>query len=355
MNTLQYLAILLSLATAAASTAHDDNNVIPDQRRHVRARKLQSNAETVQAAAAALVQNNNSQRGFDFVVAGFPKCGTTTLLQAFAAHEETDMALQEQCDIAAPLQPDARVHKMLDNTLSTLSSDPNVKRSFKCPTSLYSHKSISRLEEHSPASKLIVGMRHPVEMLQAFYNDRIAEIKERKLDHKIPTLEEVLERGDPWKGVSMQSTRFDLFLMQLGKTHITAKNMKELAQAGLDLTIKPNEIKVFLYTVDQLKDQDSSRATEFRSELQGFLGLHKPLDAFHNVNHHQVYPESIDICDDQWAQVRGKLVQEGTKTAKWIQKHFMHSNDVVVANQEHFLQSLESWSTDPCGAKLSEA
>lgn len=355
MNTLRYLAALLSLAAATGATTQDDNNASSVQRR-LRVRNLRTNMETGKEVAADLVQKN-TRPGFDFVVAGFPKCGTTTLLKAFAAHEETDMALDEQCDIAAPLQGDGRVYKSLDRTLSTLSSDPNIKRSFKCPTTLYSHKSISRMEEHSPASKLIVGMRHPVEMLQSFYNYRITEIKERNLvDQKIPTLEEVMESGNPWKGVSMKSSRFDLFLMQLAKTRMSAKNMKELAQAGYDLTIKPNQMKIFLYTADQINEQDSSRATAFRSELQDFLGLTKPIDAFNHENvNHQVYPESIDICDDKWIQVRSKLIEEGAKTAKWIREQFMHSDDVVVANKEHFLQSLESWNTDPCGAKVAEA
>lgn len=148
--------------------------------------------------------NDANAVAFDFIIAGFPKCGTTTLLKAFAAHEETDMAAREQCAIASPLQADVRVHRLLDETLAGLSPDPHMKRSFKCPTALYNYKGIARLQKHSPFAKIVVGTRHPVKMLQSFYNYRVTEIKEKGLSEPIPTLEEVLANPTPWKGVSSQ-------------------------------------------------------------------------------------------------------------------------------------------------------
>ena len=68
------------------------------------------------AAAAATADDDDDVvelPQFDFVVGGFPKCGTTTLLKAFEAHPETDMAAQEQCAVAAPSQPDASTFVIL--------------------------------------------------------------------------------------------------------------------------------------------------------------------------------------------------------------------------------------------------
>ena len=92
-------------------------------------------------------------------------------------------------------------------------------------------------------------MRHPVKMLQSFYNYRVTEIKERGLDEPIPQLDGILESGMPWKGVPMQSTRFELFLMQMGKTKVTAEQVKDLMGQNYDLAIKPTIFTVFLYTV----------------------------------------------------------------------------------------------------------
>ena len=296
--------------------------------------------------------------GFDFVVAGFPKCGTTTLLKAFEAHEETDMAASEQCAIASPLQADARVHKLLDGTLNALSSRPQMKRSFKCPTAMYNYKSIARMEKHSPNAKFVIGMRHPVKMLQSFYNYRITEIKERGLDEAIPSLEKVLANDMPWKGVSMQSTRFELFLMQLGKTDVSAEHLTDLTRTNYDLAIKPTTFSVFLYTVDQLEDANEQRNHELRRHMQEYLDLKKPIEPFghENTNHHvgkAAHAESISICDNKWATVRAQLIEQGAKTAEWIRDHFIHSEDVQVANQEHFLETLQSWGSDPCAAITS--
>ena len=302
-------------------------------------------------------EENKPRSGFDFVIAGFPKCGTTTLLKAFAAHQETDMAQHEQCSVAAPHKPDARVLKDLDRTLATLlSSDNNnnMKRSFKCPTTMYNYKSISRMEKHSPQAQYVIGMRHPVEMLQSFYNYRITEIKERHLDEPIPSLDEVLESGTPWKGVSLQSTRFELFLMQLGKTAISVDQLNDLVGLNYELAVKPSRAQVFLYTVDQLEDADQTRSESFRSTLQSFLGLHQPIAAFGVENkNHLAHAESIDICDAQWASARAKLVEQGAQTAKWLREVFIHSTDVVVGNQEHFVKTLETWSVDPCAVSAS--
>ena len=242
---------------------------------------------------------------------------------------------------------DLKVRKLLKGTLNQM--NPDQKRSFKCPTAIYNYKSLVRLEKLDPKTKLIVGMRHPVHMLQSFYNYRVTEIKERGLDHPIPSLEQVLARDTPWKGVSMQSTRFDLFLMQMGKAPVKAHQLEELANTKYDLAIKPTNFKVFLYTLDQIEDEDQVRSESVRTELQNYLGLNKPIQPFSHENKtHVAHKESVDICDDKWASVRQELVEQGAKTAAWIREHFMHSDDVIVANPEHFVQSLESWGVDPC-------
>ena len=245
------------------------------------------------------------------------------------------MAASEQCAIASPLQADTRVHRLLDDTLATLTTDPSVKRSFKCPTAMYNYKSIARMEKHSPQTKFVVGMRHPVKMLQSFYNYRITEIKERGLDESIPSLDDVLSRDKPWKGVSIHSTRFELFLMQMGKTDLDMDQLSDLLGMPYDLAIKPTNFTVFLYTVDQLEDEDEVRTESMRNKLQDYLGLRKPIQPFghENKNHatsRAAHQELVSICDDKWASVRSTLVEQGAKTARWLREHFIHSKDVVV-------------------------
>ena len=211
---------------------------------------------------------------------------------------------------------------------------------------------------HSPKTKLVVGMRHPVMMLQSFYNYRVTEIKTRGLDESIPSLEEIVRSPVPWKGVSTHSTRFEMFLMQLGKTPLKVSQMEAFLDSNYDLAIAPTESTVFLYTLDQLEDTDASRSGAFRSTLQDYLGLKQPIAPFghENINHaakDSAYDELINICDDKWASLRATLVKQGAISAEWIREELLQSSDIVVGNKEHFLQTLMSWSQDPCQAAVT--
>ena len=314
-------------------------------------RKLEEKESKVVKAEAPEVKSEDS---FDFIVAGFPKCGTTTLLKAFGKHNQTDIHPTEQCAIASPKMPDNAVLRRLDDTIATLSVSPETKRSFKCPTAIYNHRAISRMEKHSPDTKFIVGVRHPVLMLQSFYNYRVTEIYNRGLADKIPSFEEVLARKRPWKGVSMDASRFELFLKQFGKTGMTGDELSELAgRPGYQLAVQPNKFKIFLYSVDQMEDQDEQRSNKFRGTLQKYLGLSQPLPSFGHENiNHQVgsngFKETIDICQDKYSEVRAQLIRQASKSSDWLRDQFIHSADVWVANEDHFVATLDSWSVDPC-------
>ena len=76
-----------------------------------------------------------------------------------------------------------------------------------------------------------------------------------------------------------------------------------------------------------------------------------------NTNHatgKAAHAESISICDYKWASVRAKLVEQGARTAQWLKNEFIHSPDVVVANPEHFIETLDSWGVDPCVKTATE-
>lgn len=300
---------------------------------------------------------------FDFIVGGFPKCGTTTLLKAFGANPETDMVPQEQCAIAAPSQADHLVVSRLKSTLSDMSTiragSTWHKQGFKCPTAIYNYKSISRLEKHSPNAKIIIGIRHPIHMLQSFYNYRVTELYERgqRGEETIPSFSDLMkDDAEPWRGVSIHAVRFEFFLQQLGKTTMDRSQLEQFASFSLyghELAVKPSNFTIFCYTVDQLEDADDLRSEQFRSSLQQYLGLTTPLAPFgHENKNHAVgstgHPETIRICDDQFANIRNTAIVNARTTADWIRNEFLQARDVFVANPEHFLETVQQWETDPC-------
>lgn len=289
---------------------------------------------------------------FDFVVAGFPKSGTSTLAKAFNDHKETGISAYDECFVTSASLSESAVHDKLDEAVARVSG----VKGFKCPNAIFNYRTISRVEKHSPAAKFIVGVRHPIKMVESFYNGLVSEIYEDMLDEEIPSFDEVISSDMPWKGLSLDASRYELFLMQFAKTALTPKEMGELVgHEGYDVAIRPNHFKVFLYSADQLEDDNKRRSSDFRGELQNYLNLSAPIKAFghENVNHFvgsNGYAETINICDTNYRDLRKELVVQGKKTAKWLTEKFIESNEVTVANKDHLIQTLKSWGEDPCVA-----
>jgi hypothetical protein len=332
-------------------------------------------------------QGPSSTLQFDFLVAGFSKCGTTvrldgsdcvkahhffssntrlqTLLKTFAAHPETSMAAQEQCAVAAPSQTDLIVLQKLQEARTALSmvgggGAADQTTAFKCPNAMYTYKSIIRLEKHSPQVRLVIGIRHPVLMMESYFNYRITEMYNGKQTEAVPDFASLVLSGGNWKGVNLGCTRFDLFLMQLGQTDLTADHLDEMAvfsnMYGYDMAVKPCNFPIFLYTVEQLDDTDEDRSAVFRATMQEFLQLRAPIPPFghENINHatgEAGFAESIDICHVQYDAVRRLLIDNARRASTWIINYFIASPGVVVANPEHFVAALKDWTHDPCTTK----
>ena len=68
--------------------------------------------------------SSSSEINVDFVVAGFPKCGTTTLLYALHKHNELAIAKREMCSVAAggsgSSNGDITAMKQLDQVMADL-------------------------------------------------------------------------------------------------------------------------------------------------------------------------------------------------------------------------------------------
>ena len=112
----------------------------------------------------------------------------------------------------------------------------------------------------------------------------------------------------------------------------------------------PIRYKIFLYSIEQLEDNNERRAAAFRSDLQRFLRLEQPFPPFAKENINQVKkPETINICDDNYGELRAILVRQGRKTMNWMQL-FLLSDDVVVSSEDFFRSLIETWGNDPCHA-----
>jgi len=358
-----------------------------------RSRVMMDSSRTDNHGNGALIAADSlkplKKKNLDFIIAGFPKTGTTSLLYAFGDHPETDIASKERCAITNPMASDFVALGKLKEAMSELSGSPRVKRAIKCPNAVYhAYSAIVRLEQHAHDAKFVIGVRHPIDMLQSYYNYRVTEMydnhhRQQKLLAKtkgssagklkkmeaIPPLDSLIGAEKEWKGVSTDSTRFELYLRQFGKTKVQASELEEMVvnteasraeKKQRHLAIKPNSFSMFLYTVDQLEDTgNAKRSKAFRSGLQNFLGLEKPLKPVgrENLNHfvgRKAHRETVNICLPKYSSLRRVLVKQGARSAHWIEHEFLRSPDVVVANREHFIESIRLWGEDPCDNRRDE-
>lgn len=307
--------------------------------------------ESPPAIRASAYYKSRAKKKLDFFVAGFPKCGTTTLLYSFAEHNETDITTTEKCVILNAQISDVVALNRLDDAISELNPAPGIKRAIKCPTGIRNARSIERIQNHSPNARFIIGIRHPVTFLQSYYNYRITEIYDKNSTETIPTLESMVGQKE-WKGVSSDLARFDLYLKQLGKTNMSMPELQDFVGRP-HMAVRPNTFKVFLYSLDQMKDKDEKRSRAFREEVRNFLQLDSPLPPFghENINNfvgEYAHPETVDICDSRYDGVRDVLVGHGRTMERWVRKEFIKSADVTVANEKHFLETIRSYGSDPC-------
>ena len=209
---------------------------------------------------------------------------------------------------------------------------------------------IQLLNKKVPNTKLIIGVRHPVLFFQSFYNYRVSEMYNKGLKEDVPPPHKLIGISH-WKRVSTDLARYELSLMQLGKTKLSPKNAMELSKRRM-VQGKTN-LTIFLYSIEQLGDNNEERALQFRNEMQEFLGLNSAIAPFPRENVGWVakvkkFSEHIDICEKEYDLLRSHLIAQSKETRKWIREKFIVSNDVFVGGMDYFKELMESWDKDPC-------
>ena len=295
---------------------------------------------TTSVSVSQHVQNVHSSTDMDFFVAGFAKCGTTTLLESFKLHNETAVAPQEECSLDM-IEDDDKARANVIRALTNASSSQTVKRGIKCPFSFTTDSALQRLEQWFPNTKLIFGLRHPVHYFESYYNYRVLAYHFGKITGPIPPAEMLLHSNE-WARVSTDSAKFETVLQQL-------------------LTTSPNQetslkFPVFLYMLEQMKDEMENEA--LREALGTYLELQHAIDPLPRANVNKFvgedgYKETIDICDAKYNELRSILTTNGKKTQQWIRDELLPY--ATVANREGFVKLLQQWGQDPCDVIKEEA
>lgn len=362
---LSAISLLQAIISVGIWINKEDNNLIeltypyPDESYNLQRGGQRSDRSLLPTNATLNINKSNSYDniGLDFAVIGFPRCGTTFLLEQLQKHKDVTMSKGDYCQIHNVTSGAERVSSWLQ---SASYDNAKSKYGIKCSTMARDMSGIENLMKISNHTRLVVGIRHPVKLFESFYNYRVLGTNNNNANdnvlesHIIPNPRE-LDGTKHWKGVSTASARFDAYLKQLAKVPLDENERKTMFDERLwPKKISPNPYKVFIYTVEQLHDKNETRQIQFQIDLQQHLGLNSPFGDFskaskaNGVLNFVRYKEQMDICDPQHARIRKKLVQQGRISSDWIINRFIESDDVVVSDKDYFTSTLRKWGNDPC-------
>jgi len=319
-----------------------------------------------------------TEKSLDFVVAAFPKTGTSTMM-VWLGENKSDNAtnifvpMEEQCQFPGVrggeiAWGDNKASSLVAGLIAHHNKHPDMKRGIKCPDILETDLFTDIYSVFFKSTDIIVGIRHPVRWFESYYNYR-AVVLANHGQYEFPSPNSLME-STMFNGVSGDRANFALPLSKLGKTKLGPGELKLLANMTVVKRIderknavidylemiksnRPNLGRVFLYDVEQLGDENVARATQFRNDLAAFLKLGNslPPPGATNTNKDES-PYKIDICSDIYTNLRSTLLQHGKEMSEWLLEYFIESDDVFVSDKDFVKNILRAYSEDPCQENL---
>lgn len=307
-----------------------------------------------------------------FAIVGFGKCGTTSIMDWIGEHPSLKCFPEESNDLMKS-NPAGLLAK-----LYTLPSG-TIQRGYKSPLDLTMPHITQQIAELFPKTKLIVGIRHPIRWYESLYNFRVQNWNRPEPFPEPHDLIGACRASS--HNTCTQKGEFAIFLRNLGLTP-TAKasiegwprlfDEEKVKQVRFERILhKAAKIKylkatplpnpVFLFEINQLHEENATRKKAFRKDLSEFLGLPPdqplPSDIPHSKPGRQWSPKlqaekeasKIDICKDEYVDVRRVLLRQARTTALWLRRVMLPTGRVRVSTPEHFDKLLDSWMVDPCG------
>ncbi len=290
----------------------------------------------------------------DFAVAGFPKCGTTSVMANLGRHAPLPVA-----DVCTPAAQ--TVWYSYFNWPKEFGNNMTTMRGTKCP-SVLDNGFIREYSKYLPRTKIIIGIRHPVLFFQSFWNMAAKSGQTRRMANNDP-----YHLTKPCYGRHCRSTcpqgqwfcvhrsRFHVFIAALGKTELTPSERQLLAPNDRDGGDRLQNLNIrnpiFVY------EQDELRKDYVWDEMANYLHIEGGLkhDKYHGSkgkgsggNH------TINICDEKYDRLRAMIMPYSFDLATWLQEYFIpvardeSRVDVFVPGPDLFVEKVEEYKVDPC-------
>jgi hypothetical protein len=310
---------------------------------------------------------NADEKGpiLDFVIAGFAKCGTTTL----EANLGYLAPMPDDLDICTPVHQ--TVYYSYINWPQQYASDsyPNgtekILRGTKCPAYI-SGDWLKEWSTHLPRTKIIVGIRHPILWFQSFWNMQLRgghlrfsqNPKTGQRDPYMitrPCYGRHCRNGCPNHQLFCTNrARFHLSLAALGKTSLSSDERQLLSPNDPDggVNLKNNNItnSIFVYEQQELNEE------YVWVNLAKYLDVeYIPHDKYRGSHDKKEPSVFTDFCEDQYDLFRAMMMPSAYELSVWLQEYFLpvamddNRPDVVVPNVTRMMEIVDTYKYDPCG------
>ena len=295
----------------------------------------------------------NVQVLLDFALIGHSRTGQRALHQWLSRHDELHL-VGRQITSLQDNEPHKLVKKLHRHYLElqeqqhqtiTTANNIHYQQGYQSENDIQFDDSLALLRNYWPQTKLIIGVRNPIDWYDSMLRKRKQQPK-RIPPHLPPTV------------------LYHLHLNMLGKVNVSSETehftvltllslvwlLEKHSWQELDYPYMPNQ--VFLYDVSQPFDPNVTRREQFRNDLSRFLNVTTPLPPITTVMEDKSPPQhriSLQkLCLAKYSRFRQQLLTAGRSASLWIRSHFVHHPDVTVSSPTHFERILKSWYVDPC-------
>ena len=352
-------------ADTNVTISNDDDGVIED-----------SQFTNVSVSNGNVVDEDS--RLIDFGVVAFEKSGTTFLLekifsrsnQVFMAGADTGSEVQ----VLDPNDVDELKGLFRPHANERMGNEgAPIRRGFKNPMVLLTRRWLQNLHANFPTTKFIVTVRHPVLWFQSWYNYKLRKGAPVQ-DYPMPTPHETIglcreacrEKGPEGHCIKVRSpgcsghSNFHHFLSRIGFTPMNTEEEMALLDHHTIKIFNFSQTTLFLTEIGQMNGKNETLSNGLVRSLERFLDLQSHalpnIKPYKQQNYSDTWTEEtvkqrLNICDDEYEDIRAHLLDAGRKAGEWIERYFLKSPRVVVSDRQDLVRRLRLWKVDPCTKK----
>ena len=296
-----------------------------------------------------------------FAIAGFNQCGamqlaetTNNLPQVFFGNDNNSNKASVRNDRHIEngnideFELNYRRRKGKDISRSAINS-------FKASNLLRSDSTLKTFAQYFPNTDLVVVIRHPILHFQSEYSFFYRNLEKKRVDLSPSSIDMSTSASNFLRKcrADMKSCplimHFHHWLARLALT--PSESQEELALLGQHQLSQHKDWKgrLLLMQYEQLVDDNSTRRHAMERTYENFIKVTPhSYNSTSSPNLIDKKEHLFDICHTNHTKFRYDMIQDTEKAAAWIRDYLLKSGRVVIPNKDHFLNMLDTFSSDPC-------